>query len=105
MREGPGCGPTGKPRPQREREAIRTEPSEGAGSGQRRHQADSRLFTLYPFAEGGEGGVKSAVSSVGAPQAIGPYSPALLAGPWLFISGQVPIDPVTGLMVDRKSVV
>jgi len=41
-----------------------------------------------------------AVSSPNAPKAIGPYSSALAAGALLFISGQVPIDPTTGGMVD-----
>jgi 2-iminobutanoate/2-iminopropanoate deaminase len=31
---------------------------------------------------------------------VGPYSPALRSGPLLFISGQVPLDPATGSMVD-----
>lgn len=31
-----------------------------------------------------------------APKAIGPYSQAVAAGPFLFISGQIPIDPQTG---------
>ncbi len=31
-----------------------------------------------------------------APKAIGPYSQAVLAGPYLFISGQIPIDPQEG---------
>jgi len=44
--------------------------------------------------------MKQAVSSPGAPKAIGPYSPAIRAGQLLFVSGQVPIDPATGLMVD-----
>jgi len=44
--------------------------------------------------------MKQAVSSPGAPQAIGPYSPAIQAGQLLFVSGQVPIDPATGRMVD-----
>jgi len=44
--------------------------------------------------------MKQAVSSPGAPQAIGPYSPAIRAGHLLFVSGQVPIDPATGRMVD-----
>ncbi len=34
-----------------------------------------------------------------APQAIGPYSQALLDGNYLFISGQLPIDPVTGKLL------
>jgi 2-iminobutanoate/2-iminopropanoate deaminase len=42
---------------------------------------------------------KQAISSAGAPKAIGPYSPAIRAGQLLFVSGQVPIDPATGDMV------
>src|SRR5512147_1550545 len=34
-----------------------------------------------------------------APKAIGPYSQAIQAGPFLFVSGQVPIDPSTGELV------
>jgi 2-iminobutanoate/2-iminopropanoate deaminase len=31
-----------------------------------------------------------------APAAIGPYSQGIKAGPWLFVSGQIPLDPQTG---------
>lgn len=34
-----------------------------------------------------------------APQAIGPYSQAVKVGNFLFVSGQLPIDPVTNTMV------
>ena len=34
-----------------------------------------------------------------APAAIGPYSQALRAGDWIFVSGQIPLDPVTGQIV------
>ena len=44
--------------------------------------------------------MKHAVSSLGAPKAIGPYSSALRAGQLLFVSGQVPFDPATGVMVE-----
>ena len=44
--------------------------------------------------------VKQAVSSPGAPTAIGPYSPAVRTGQLLFVSGQVPIDPTTGNLID-----
>ena len=44
--------------------------------------------------------LKHAVSSPDAPAAIGPYSPAVRAGQLLFISGQVPIDPATGQMIE-----
>jgi len=43
---------------------------------------------------------KQSISSDGAPKAIGPYSPAVRAGTLLFVSGQVPIDPATGNMID-----
>ncbi|MFE4197010.1 Rid family detoxifying hydrolase [Paenarthrobacter sp. NPDC056912] len=36
------------------------------------------------------------VSTSSAPSAIGPYSQAVIASPYLFISGQLPIDPATG---------
>ncbi len=34
-----------------------------------------------------------------APKPVGPYSQAVKAGPWLFISGQIPIDPSTGEVI------
>lgn len=34
-----------------------------------------------------------------APAAIGPYSQAIKAGPWLFVSGQIPLKPGTGELV------
>ena len=43
---------------------------------------------------------KSAVSAPDAPTAIGPYSHAIRTGQLLFISGQVPIDPATGNLID-----
>jgi 2-iminobutanoate/2-iminopropanoate deaminase len=44
--------------------------------------------------------VREAVSSPQAPPAIGPYSQAIRAGGFLFVSGQIPLDPATGTMVD-----
>ena len=43
---------------------------------------------------------RSAVSSNDAPKAISPYSSALRVGSLLFVSGQVPVDPDTGAMVE-----
>lgn len=40
------------------------------------------------------------ISSEHAPEAIGPYSQAILAGDMLFLSGQIPMDPETGEIVD-----
>lgn len=44
--------------------------------------------------------MRDAISTPDAPQAIGPYSQAIRAGNLLFASGQIPIDPVTGAVVD-----
>ena len=35
-----------------------------------------------------------------APAAIGPYSQAVRAGQWVFLSGQIPLDPATGEVVE-----
>jgi 2-iminobutanoate/2-iminopropanoate deaminase len=43
---------------------------------------------------------RRAVSSPTAAPAIGPYSPAIQAGSLLFLSGQIPLDPTTGLLVE-----
>lgn len=39
------------------------------------------------------------ISAPQAPAAIGPYSHAIEAGPFVFCSGQTPIDPATGNLV------
>ena len=36
------------------------------------------------------------ISTTGAPGAIGPYSQAVKAGGFLYVSGQLPLDPATG---------
>jgi len=41
------------------------------------------------------------VSTDKAPAAIGPYSQAVVAGDFVFCSGQIPINPVTGEMVNK----
>jgi 2-iminobutanoate/2-iminopropanoate deaminase len=43
--------------------------------------------------------VPTPVASSAAPQAIGPYTPGILAGKLLFLSGQIPLDPQTGQIV------
>ena len=42
---------------------------------------------------------KQAISTANAPKAIGPYSQAIKAGGWLYLSGQIPIDPKTDQLV------
>ena len=44
--------------------------------------------------------MKKIVNTTKAPQAIGPYSQAVEMNGMLFISGQVPIDPANGKVVD-----
>lgn len=44
--------------------------------------------------------MKKIISTTGAPAAIGPYSQAVEAGNTLYISGQVPLDPKTGKLVE-----
>ena len=43
--------------------------------------------------------MKRIISTERAPVAIGPYSQAIQAGPFLFCSGQIPTDPATGQFV------
>lgn len=40
------------------------------------------------------------IHSDGAPAAIGPYSQAVRSGGFLYCSGQIPLDPKTGKMVE-----
>lgn len=44
--------------------------------------------------------MKNIISTRNAPGAIGPYSQAVEVNGMLFISGQIPIDPVTGKVVE-----
>ena len=44
--------------------------------------------------------MREAIATALAPKAIGPYSQAIRAGSLLFLSGQVPIDPATGQLVE-----
>lgn len=41
----------------------------------------------------------AAVSTSTAPRAIGPYSQAVRAGQFLFVSGQIPSDPASGEII------
>jgi len=42
---------------------------------------------------------KKVIQTEKAPKAIGPYSQAIQAGNFLFLSGQIPLDPRTGELV------
>lgn len=43
---------------------------------------------------------RSIVATEKAPAAIGPYSQAVRAGNTVYFSGQIPLDPATGVLVD-----
>ena len=44
--------------------------------------------------------MKKAISTTKAPSAIGPYSQAVQVGNFLYASGQIPINPATGNIVE-----
>ena len=44
--------------------------------------------------------MREIVATEAAPQAIGPYSQAVTLGDFVFTSGQIPIDPQTGVFVE-----
>ena len=48
--------------------------------------------------------MKTAVSTPSAPAAIGPYSQAIETGAFVFVSGQLPVDPATGAIPDGAAV-
>ena len=47
--------------------------------------------------------MRQAVQTNEAPAAIGPYSQAVRAGSLLFISGQIPVDPGSGQVVEGNA--
>lgn len=44
--------------------------------------------------------MKKEIKTERAPKAVGPYSQAILVGNTLYISGQIPLDPETGALVE-----
>jgi 2-iminobutanoate/2-iminopropanoate deaminase len=47
---------------------------------------------------------KNIVSTTDAPSAIGPYSQAIQVGNFLFVSGQIPINPATGQLIEETGI-
>jgi 2-iminobutanoate/2-iminopropanoate deaminase len=54
----------------------------------------SAMDTLHRFL------MKTVISTAEAPTAVGPYSQAIAAGALVFCSGQIPLEPVTGALID-----
>jgi 2-iminobutanoate/2-iminopropanoate deaminase len=44
--------------------------------------------------------MKTVISTAEAPTAVGPYSQAIAAGPFVFCSGQIPLEPSTGTLIE-----
>lgn len=44
--------------------------------------------------------MKTVISTTEAPTAIGPYSQGIAGGPFLFCSGQIPLKPETGALIE-----
>ena len=47
---------------------------------------------------------KDVVATKDAPQAIGPYSQAIKHGPFVFLAGQIPIDPKTNQLLQNAGI-
>ena len=43
--------------------------------------------------------MKKVINTTDAPEAIGPYSQAIVAGNLIFVSGQIPLHPFTGELI------
>ena len=44
--------------------------------------------------------MKKVITAPDAPAAVGPYSQGIATGNFLFCAGQIPIDPVTGALIE-----
>ena len=44
--------------------------------------------------------MKELITAAGAAKAIGPYSPAVKVGNLVFLSGSIPLDPISGQLVE-----
>ena len=45
-----------------------------------------------------------AITTASAPAPVGPYNQAVLAGGWLYCSGQIALDPTNGVMIGQGDV-
>ena len=47
---------------------------------------------------------KKEVRTTQAPAAVGPYSQAVVANGFVFVSGQIPLDPATGALIESTDI-
>jgi 2-iminobutanoate/2-iminopropanoate deaminase len=47
----------------------------------------------------GEASLKKLIHTDRAPKAVGPYAPGVVSGDTLYVSGQIPLDPASGVLV------
>src|SRR4051812_12042202 len=86
------AGPlAGRPRPRQEDQTVDVL--------QARRGADPRSQAVARPDLMSGGGMREVISTTGAPGAIGPFSQAIRAGGFVFVSGQVGLDPATGKVV------
>ena len=71
--------------------ATEVESSPHPGSGECAEDFNNSLTSK-------ETAMKTVISTSKAPAAIGPYSQGIAAGQTVYVSGQLPIDPATGLI-------
>nr|YP_002049538.1 hypothetical protein PCC_0919 [Paulinella chromatophora]ACB43328.1 hypothetical protein PCC_0919 [Paulinella chromatophora] len=45
-----------------------------------------------------------AVNTTAAPSPVGPYNQAIIAGEWMYCSGQIALDPITGQMIGNGEI-
>jgi len=48
--------------------------------------------------------MKKIISTPNAPAAIGPYSQAVVSNGFAFLSGQMPLDPATGQLIESRDI-
>jgi 2-iminobutanoate/2-iminopropanoate deaminase len=48
--------------------------------------------------------MKKIISTPNAPAAIGPYSQAVVSNGFAFLSGQIPLDPATGQLIEARDI-
>jgi len=81
----------------------------GAGNGDRSGRTKTstcpyqRPVKYHPARSDGnsqENAMKQIVITKNAPAPVGPYSQAIKVDGWVYVSGQIPIDPQTGRMIE-----